>query len=53
MWTLAEYRKSDARDTIAGIIENQSADAKFNTKMALEKLDKVLAKSEKPPLTGN
>jgi hypothetical protein len=53
LWTLAEYPKSDAKKSVGDIIDNQTVDAKFDTKKALEMLDKALSKPEKPVQTGN
>ena len=48
-WCLAEMKKSDARDRIAAIFEDQeTASAGFNAQQALRMLDVLLAKNEKP-----
>ncbi|GHV01747.1 hypothetical protein FACS189485_00670 [Spirochaetia bacterium] len=48
-WYLVEFKKSDAKAAVAGILGNQEAAfAQFKAKQALDLLDAQLAKSEKP-----
>jgi uncharacterized lipoprotein NlpE involved in copper resistance len=48
-WFLVEYKKSDARNTVASILGNeQAAFAQFKAQQALQMMDAQLAKNEKP-----
>jgi hypothetical protein len=47
-WYLVEYKKSDAKNTVAGILRNQEAAfAEFKAQQALDMLDYQLDKQEK------
>jgi hypothetical protein len=53
-WYLVEFKKSDARKTVAGIVGNEEAAfAQFKAQQALDKLDAHLAKPEKPVRIDN
>ena len=48
-WYLVEYKKSDARKTVAGILGNEEASyAQFKSQQALQMMDAQFAKNEKP-----
>ncbi|MDR0289743.1 MAG: LPP20 family lipoprotein [Treponema sp.] len=48
-WFLVEFKKSDARSTVASIMGNQEAAfAQFKAQQALQMLDAQLAKNEQP-----
>jgi hypothetical protein len=53
-WYLVEFKKSDAKKTVASILGNEEAAfAQFKAKQALDILDAQLAKSEKPVQVDN
>jgi uncharacterized protein YcfL len=53
-WFLVEYRKSDARNAMASILNNQEAQfAQFRAQQALNMLDAQLAKTEAPMRVDN
>jgi len=53
-WYLVEYKKSDAKQKIASIFNNQEAAfAQFKAQQALQMLDVQLAKQEKPIVVDN
>ena len=53
-WYLVEYKKSDARNSVASIINNQEAAfAQFKASQALDMLDAQLARSEQPIQVNN
>jgi len=48
-WFLVEYKKSDARSAVAGILNNQAAQyAEFKAQQALSFLDAQLKQNERP-----
>ena len=48
-WYLVEYKKSDAKSAVAGILNNeQAAFAEFKASQALQMMDAQFAKNEKP-----
>jgi len=48
-WYLVEYKKAEARNAIASILNNEEAVfAQFKTQQALQMLDTQLAKNQKP-----
>jgi len=53
-WYLVEYKKSDAKNAVASILNNQEAAfAEFKAQQALDMLDKQLAINEKPVRVDN
>jgi len=53
-WYLVEYKKSDARNSVASILGNQEAAfAQFKAQQALDMLDKQLSAAEKPMQVNN
>lgn len=53
-WYLVEYKKSDARSSVASILGNQEAQyAQFKASQALGMLDAQLAKNDKPMQVDN
>ncbi|MDR0503949.1 MAG: hypothetical protein LBH16_11580, partial [Treponema sp.] len=53
-WYLVEYKKSDARSSVASVLGNQEAAfAQFKAQQALDMLDAQLSKSEKPLSVDN
>jgi hypothetical protein len=48
-WYLVEFKKSDAKNAVAGILGNEQAQyAQFKASQALQMLDAQLAKNDKP-----
>jgi hypothetical protein len=53
-WYLVEYKKSDARTSVASILGNEEAAfAQFKAQQALQYMDAQLAKNEKPVQVNN
>jgi hypothetical protein len=53
-WYLVEYKKSDAKSSVASLLGNQEAAfAQFKAQQALDMLDAQLSKSEKPLSVDN
>jgi len=53
-WYLVEFKKSDAKNAVAGILRNEEAQyAQFKSQQALQMLDAQLAKNEKPVQVDN
>jgi hypothetical protein len=53
-WYLVEYKKSDAKKTVAGILVNEEAAyAQFKSQQALQMMDAQFAKNEKPLQVDN
>jgi hypothetical protein len=53
-WYLVEFKKSDARSSVASILGNEEAAfAQFKAQQALQMLDAQLAKNEKPVQVNN
>ena len=53
-WYLVEFKTSDAKNAVAGILRNEEAAfAQFKAQQALQMLDAQLAKQEKPIVVDN
>jgi hypothetical protein len=53
-WYLVEFKKSDAKNAVASILNNQEAQfAQFKAQQALDMLDAQLARNERPAVVNN